>query len=97
VGVRAAATGLPVLVGRSGGSPASVLPGENGLVIGATTPAPVADAVAALLRDPDRARRMGAAGRAWMENHWSWERATARLAALLGETPDLPESPEPAR
>jgi hypothetical protein len=40
---------------------------------------------------------MGAAGRAWMENHWSWERATARLAALLGETPDLPESPEPAR
>jgi len=34
---------------------------------------------------------MGAAGRAWTRENWSWDTAAARLAALLSDAP----GPEP--
>jgi len=37
-----------------------------------------------LLGDPDRARAMGAAGRAWVERTWTWDQVGARLVELLG-------------
>src|SRR5262249_3183781 len=95
--LEAAATGVPVVVGQSGGSPASVLPGETGLVVDATRPEPVAAAVVTLLRDPELGRRMGAAGRAWIENCWSWERAAQRLAGVLSGQPDVTEMMGSAR
>jgi phosphatidylinositol alpha-1,6-mannosyltransferase len=87
--LEASATGLPVVVGRSGGSPESVLPGRTGLLIDARRPGPVAEALLDLLGDPRRARTMGGAGREWMLDRWTWDAATARLAAVLrGELPD---------
>jgi phosphatidylinositol alpha-1,6-mannosyltransferase len=50
-----------------------------------TDVAAVARAVDELFADPDRARRMGAAGRAWMSSVWTWEHLGTRLAALLAE------------
>jgi phosphatidyl-myo-inositol dimannoside synthase len=47
------------------------------------SPAAVADAIAGLLADPGRARAMGAAGRAWVEERWSWTRIAATFAELL--------------
>jgi phosphatidyl-myo-inositol dimannoside synthase len=81
--LEAAATGLPVVVGRSGGSATSVVPGRTGLVVDAATPAPLAGTVVGLLRDTDLAGRMGAAGRRWVEECWSWEVAAERLVAIL--------------
>jgi phosphatidylinositol alpha-1,6-mannosyltransferase len=43
----------------------------------------VADTIADLLADPGRARAMGAAGRAWVEERWSWTRIAATFAELL--------------
>ena len=81
--LEASATGLPVVAGRSGGSPAAVRDGETGHVVDGTSVGEVADAVAGLLEDRDRARAMGAAGRAWVEKEWRWDVLAARLRALL--------------
>jgi phosphatidyl-myo-inositol dimannoside synthase len=81
--LEAAAAGLPVVAGRSGGSPETVVEGVTGTVVDGRRPGPVADAVAALLADPGRARAMGAAGRRRVEEEFSWPAVVARLEQLL--------------
>ncbi|SFP34148.1 phosphatidylinositol alpha-1,6-mannosyltransferase [Geodermatophilus dictyosporus] len=82
--LEAAACGLPVVAGTSGGAPEAVRDGVTGTVVGdPRDPAAVADAVTALLDDPARARAVGAAGRAWVEQRWSWTTIAATFADLL--------------
>ncbi|GAB3672887.1 glycosyltransferase family 4 protein [Actinocorallia lasiicapitis] len=81
--LEASATGLPVVAGDSGGAPDAVLPDETGLVVPGGSADATAAAVAGFLADPARARALGAAGRAWVEREWTWERQAARLDALL--------------
>ena len=85
--LEASATGLPVVAGDSGGSPDAVLDGRTGHVVDGSSVAQVADAVAGLLEDPSRARAMGAAGRAWVEQQWRWDVLATRLRALLRDEP----------
>jgi phosphatidyl-myo-inositol dimannoside synthase len=92
VALEAAATGLPVVVGRSGGAPETVQDGRTGHVVDGRDLPAVASAVAGLLADPERARAMGAAGRAWMQHEWTWPTQVARLRALLTGAP-LPAAP----
>ncbi|MFJ8329980.1 glycosyltransferase family 4 protein [Streptomyces sp. NPDC094437] len=81
--LEAAASGLPVVVGDSGGAPDTVLDGETGTVVDGTDPTAVADAISAVLADPVRAATMGQAGRNWVEDHWSWDLSADRLNRLL--------------
>ncbi len=81
--LEASATGLPVVAGRSGGSPDAVLDGETGHVVDGTSVRDVAASVAGLLADPVRAKEMGLAGRAWVEREWRWDVLAARLRELL--------------
>jgi phosphatidylinositol alpha-1,6-mannosyltransferase len=81
--LEAAACGLPVVAGTSGGAPEAVDDGVTGHVVEPRSPAAVAAAVNALLADPERARAMGAAGRGWVERRWSWTTISASFAALL--------------
>ncbi|GGL20448.1 glycosyltransferase family 4 protein [Mangrovihabitans endophyticus] len=81
--LEASASGLPVVAGDSGGAPDAVLEGETGYVAGGRDVPAVASRVAELLSDPDRAAAIGAAGRAWVEREWRWEKQAARLAAML--------------
>jgi phosphatidylinositol alpha-1,6-mannosyltransferase len=81
--LEASATGLPVVAGDSGGAPDAVLEGETGYVVGGRDVATIAARVAGLLADPARARAMGAAGRAWVEREWRWEKQAARLTEML--------------
>jgi phosphatidylinositol alpha-1,6-mannosyltransferase len=83
--LEASATGLPVLAGDSGGAPDAVREGETGFVVGGSDVPAIAGRLADLLSDPDRARAMGAAGRAWVEKEWRWETKAARLTELLRE------------
>lgn len=83
VSLEAAAAGLPVIIGRSGGAPEAVIDGVTGHVVDGDDPREVAGRIVDLLDDPDRARAMGAAGRAWVEQHWSWDSRFATLTALL--------------
>lgn len=81
--LEASATGLPVIAGRSGGSPDAVLQGETGVVVDGRSVAQVAGAVAAYLADPSLARSTGAAGRDWVQREWRWDVLASRLRALL--------------
>ncbi|MGY1672993.1 glycosyltransferase family 4 protein [Geodermatophilus sp. SYSU D00710] len=82
--LEAAACGLPVVAGTSGGAPETVREGETGTVVGdPRSPEAVAAAVSRLLDDPVRARAMGTAGRAWVEQRWSWATIAADFTRLL--------------
>ncbi|MGQ0480825.1 MAG: glycosyltransferase family 4 protein [Pseudonocardia sp.] len=82
--LEAAAAGLPVVSGRSGGAPETVRPGETGEVVDGRDVPALADALVGLLADLDRARAMGAAGREWMRRSWRWDSSARKLAGFLG-------------
>ena len=81
--LEASASGVPVIAGESGGAPEAVQQNKTGLVIDGRSVDKVADAVAELLTDRDRAAAMGAAGRKWVMSQWRWDTLAARLADLL--------------
>ncbi|AXG77415.1 glycosyltransferase family 4 protein [Streptomyces paludis] len=85
--LEASATGLPVVAGDSGGAPDAVLTGETGWVVhGAPPPLAAresADRIVTLLQDAELRRRMGARGRAWVEEKWRWDTLAERLRSLL--------------
>jgi phosphatidylinositol alpha-1,6-mannosyltransferase len=81
--LEASATGVPVVAGRSGGAPETVRDGETGVVVDGWHVGAIAASVSDLLADPDRAARMGAAGRQWVFDNWQWRTQAQRLAALL--------------
>jgi len=82
--LEASATGLPVVAGDSGGAPDAVLDGETGFVVPGRDRDALVDRLTQLLTDPALAKRLGAAGREWVETEWRWDTQAARLAALLG-------------
>ncbi|MBP1632407.1 MAG: glycosyl transferase group 1, partial [Acidobacteria bacterium] len=79
--LEAAAAGLPVLAGDSGGSPETVLPGETGFIV--TDDAALDEGLRLLLDDPVRAREMGRAGRERVLAEYTWEAVAGRLAEGL--------------
>jgi phosphatidyl-myo-inositol dimannoside synthase len=81
--LEASAAGVPVVAGRSGGAPETVLHNKTGLVVDGRSVDHVAAGVTEILADPDRAATMGAAGRDWVTAHWRWEALAARLSDLL--------------
>ena len=85
--VEAAAAGVPQVAGDSGGAAEAVVDGETGYVVHQPSdPASVADALARLLDDPDRAGAMGKAGRARAVAEFSYDGLAAKLAAALAGT-----------
>lgn len=86
------AAGRPVVGTRIGLGGLGIEPGVQALV--ADSPADFADAVIEVLRDDERARRLGDAGRAHVAEHFGWDRIGARFVEtvleLLGETRDQP-------
>ncbi|GAT09107.1 glycosyltransferase family 4 protein [Mycolicibacterium novocastrense] len=81
--LEASATGVPVVAGRSGGAPETVRDGQTGVVVDGWDVGAIAAAVGDLLADPDRAVRMGAAGRRWVVDKWQWHTQAKRLSNLL--------------
>ncbi len=81
--LEAAACGLPVVAGTSGGAPETVREGVTGHVVDPRSPGEVARVLGDLLDDPARARAMGAAGRAWVEERWSWTTISETFDAIL--------------
>lgn len=79
----AAAAGLPVVLGRSGGAPETVRDGRSGFVVSADDPTALAARLSLLLADRDLARRMGAAGRLHAVDQFSAVQLGARIRSLL--------------
>ncbi|HYK81856.1 MAG TPA: glycosyltransferase family 4 protein [Gemmatimonadales bacterium] len=80
--LEAAASGLAVVGGRSGGVPDAVRDGETGTLVDPEDPAAVARAITALLGDPERRRAMGAAGRRAVETYYNWDRVARDLLQI---------------
>jgi phosphatidylinositol alpha-1,6-mannosyltransferase len=85
--LEAAAVGLPVVAGDSGGAPDAVLDGENGYVVDGRDREAVALRCAELLLDPELARKFGERGRAWVAQQWRWDDLAVRLQKLLAGEP----------
>jgi phosphatidylinositol alpha-1,6-mannosyltransferase len=81
--LEAAASGLPIVVGRSGGAPETVQAGATGYVVDPRSAQEVADRICELLADPPAASAMGRRGREWVTTHYSWDTAVDTLRGLL--------------
>jgi len=77
------ATGLPVIVGDSGGAVDAVIDGETGFLVDGTNTAEIADRIAYLFANPDVAKKMGEAGRNWVTQEWTWDQNFKKLDGLL--------------
>jgi phosphatidylinositol alpha-1,6-mannosyltransferase len=77
--IEAAACGLPVVVGRSGGAPETVQDGRTGFLVDAGDPAEVADRIGVLLARADLARAMGREGRGFVTREYGVARARRTL------------------
>jgi len=75
------AAGLPVVANPVGMNRQMVVHGKTGYL--AESPSEWAVAIARLTADPDLRQRMGAAGRAMVEEHYSADRWALRFAALI--------------
>lgn len=86
--LQAAACGVPIVGGRAGGIPEIVRPGLNGELVAPGDVAGLAAALNTLLDSAELRQRMGAAGRDWVERHFSIDAMVegnlAVYRALLG-------------
>lgn len=81
--LEASASGLPVVVGRSGGAPETVVDGETGFVVDPRAVEQVADRISALLREPEMAKQMGRRGREHVTEQYAAEASPRTLQSLL--------------
>ncbi|THV31205.1 glycosyltransferase family 4 protein [Glycomyces paridis] len=85
--LEAAACGLPVIAGDSGGAPDTVLHDRSGWVVDGRDVGELTYRLTQVLTDPVLAARLGAASREWALSEWTWERQAGRLEGMLyGET-----------
>jgi glycosyltransferase involved in cell wall biosynthesis len=83
--VEAMATAIPVVSTAISGIPELVEDGVNGMLVPPKNAVALAEAMANLLRDPERARRLGLAGRLKVENEFDALRNVEKIGALLRE------------
>lgn len=85
----AAAAGLPIVAGRSGGIEDAVREGKNALLVPPADPHATADAVARILDDEVLRQQMSDAGREAVEEYYHWDRAAAEAWTVLEQTAAL--------
>jgi glycosyltransferase involved in cell wall biosynthesis len=85
--LEAMAAERPVVASRVGGLPEVVVDGETGLLVAPGDPAPLADAIAALIADPALRRRLAEAGRARVLARYTAARMADGTLACYGEPP----------
>lgn len=66
--LEAAATGLPIVATRAGGTVELIKNGENGLLVDQRSPATIAELIVWLSQNPDKAEEIGAAARKMAES-----------------------------
>ncbi len=85
INLEAMACGTPVVASRVGGIPEVVVDGETGWLVEPGDVAALGQALRRAVADPERAGRMGEAGRRRVEAHFSWDRIADRTLAVYRE------------
>lgn len=83
--VEAMACGVPCVATRVGGAADVVVDGETGALVPYADVDRLAEAIGALLADPERARRLGAAGRERAFREYAWSAVVDRTVAVYRE------------
>lgn len=81
--LEASAASVPVVATAVGGTPEVVDDGQSGLLVPPGDPERLAAAIDALLSDGERRRRMGAAGRRFVAEHFTFEAQAAAYVRLF--------------
>ena len=81
--LEASACGIPVIAGNSGGAPDAVREGITGFVVDGEDRRALVERIVTLLDDPSLAKRMGAAGRVFVEEKWRWDEIVKQHQAML--------------
>jgi phosphatidyl-myo-inositol dimannoside synthase len=81
--LEAAACGLPVIVGHSGGAPETVREADTGFLVPSGDHRLLAERLSLLLENPSLAQQMGSRGRHYVSAHFSMDSARARLREAL--------------
>jgi phosphatidylinositol alpha-1,6-mannosyltransferase len=81
--LEAAAAGLPVIVGDSGGAPETIVPGVTGFV--ASGRKNLVEAIAWVRDHPSEAIAMGEAGKKFVSQKFDWGRVSARFDVAVDE------------
>ena len=89
--LEAAASGLPVVGGISGGVPDAVNDGVNGLLVDTEDIDALAEALGRLVADDELRLRMGRESRRWAEG-FSWDRFANRIRQLSDQVARVPNS-----
>ena len=76
-------SGLPVVATRHAGIPEVVIDGTTGFLVDEGDVQGMADAMAQLVRDPQLAAKLGAAGQERMSAHFTVDHHLAAVSALL--------------
>ena len=83
--VEAQACGKPVVAGSSGGTAETMAVGDSGRVIDCTKPETIASNIVDLLKAPEHLKRMGNAGRAYVQENFAWPALSAAAAEVLSQ------------
>ena len=81
--VEAMACGLPVVSTTVAGIPELVKPGQNGLLVPPRDVAGLAEALAALLRDPEQRQALGRRARQTVVAHFDLQAAAREIVGLF--------------
>jgi phosphatidyl-myo-inositol dimannoside synthase len=88
--LEAAASGKPVIGGRTGGVPEAVADLETGLLVDGGDVRQLVDAIRALATSAELRTRYGAAGRQRTERDFTWQRAADAVLAIHAELANSP-------
>lgn len=90
VALEAMATGVPVVVGNTGGLREIVTAGETGLAVEPNNPSALAGAISALFSNPDRAEEMAGRAKRVALAEYSWSDIAGKTVAVYDEVLDVP-------
>lgn len=83
--VEAEAVGVPVVASNVGGIPEAVKNGETGILVEPKNPQAIADTVLYLIQNPEIRRKMGLAGRKYVEENFDWQKNVDEMERLYFE------------
>lgn len=93
VPLEAMACGVPPVVSAVGGLKESVVDGVTGVHVPPGDPRTLAEGITRLFEDPDRARRLGAAGSRRVRTNYGWPRVAARTIDVYDRVTAAPRPP----